>query len=75
MEMELYSLGGAFAIELLPPSCKQEIFWCRVKVFNLGITKSEGNLSSCGLSCEGFEEEMMALLNAIEASHFQKESA
>lgn len=27
------------------------------------------------LSCEGFEEELMALLTAIEASHSQKESA
>lgn len=28
-----------------------------------------------GLSCEGFEEEMMALLTTIEVSHFQNESA
>lgn len=28
-----------------------------------------------GLSCEGFEQEFMALLMAVEASHSQKESA
>lgn len=28
-----------------------------------------------GLSCEGFEEELMALFTAIEASHYQEELA
>jgi hypothetical protein len=28
-----------------------------------------------GISCEGFEEEIMALLTTIDASHYQKESA
>lgn len=83
MALELFP-GGVFAIELLPlaqppppppPDSKRDISWCSVKIFGLVLKKVKEIRHQVGLSCEGFEEVLMALLTAIEASHFQKESA
>lgn len=37
------------------------------------LQKVMGFFHHVGLSCEGFEEEIMALFTAIEASRYQKE--
>lgn len=75
MDMELYFGEEPLQLSSCPPDANEKLLGAGSESSARVLQKVKEIRRHVRLSCEGFEEELMALLTAIEASHSQKESA